>query len=193
MKNFSVCVFCGSRSGDKPDYLAQAEILGNLIAKHKWRLVYGAGNTGMMGTVANATQLGKAKTFGVIPHHLVQREVGKTDLDNYIVTDNMHERKKLMFTNSDAIILLPGGPGSLDEFFEVLTWAQLEVHKKPIVVINVKKYWDPLFSLIDHTISSGFAENSLKKLFTTTETATEAVEYLIKKNQRSEPKSEPNL
>ena len=186
MEHFSVCVFCGSRSGDDPAYLIQAEKLGNLIAKHKWRLVYGAGNTGMMGSVANATQLGKAKTFGVIPHHLVQREVGKKDLDNYIVTDNMHERKKLMFTNSDAIILMPGGPGSLDEFFEVLTWAQLEVHKKPIVVINVKKYWDPLFSLIDHTISSGFAENSLKKLFTTTETATEAVDYLIKQNQRPE-------
>ena len=186
MEHFSVCVFCGSRSGDDPAYLIQAEKLGNLIAKHKWRLVYGAGNTGMMGSVANATQLGKAKTFGVIPHHLVQREVGKKDLDNYIVTDNMHERKKLMFTNSDAIILMPGGPGSLDEFFEVLTWAQLEVHKKPIVVINVKKYLDPLFSLIDHTISSGFAESSLKNLFTTTETATEAVDYLIKQNQRSE-------
>jgi uncharacterized protein (TIGR00730 family) len=105
----------------------------------------------------------------------------------------MHERKKLMFTNSDAIILLPGGPGSLDEFFEVLTWAQLEVHKKPIIVINVKKYWDPLFSLIDHTISSGFAENSLKKLFTITETATEAVEYLANHNQRSDPKTETNL
>ena len=156
-------------------------------------LVYGAGNTGMMGAVANATQVGKAKTFGVIPRHLVQREIGKTDLDKYIVTDNMHERKKLMFMNSNAIILLPGGPGSLDEFFEVLTWAQLEVHKKPIVVINVKKYWDPLFSLIDHTISSGFAENSLKKLFTTTETATEAVEYLTNHNQRSDPKTETNL
>jgi uncharacterized protein (TIGR00730 family) len=193
MKNFSVCVFCGSRSGDDPDFLVQADTLGNLIAKHNWRLVYGAGNTGMMGAVANATQLGKAQTFGVIPNHLVQREVVKTNLDNHIITENMHERKKLMFTNSDAIILLPGGPGSLDEFFEVLTWAQLGVHKKPIVVINVKKYWDPLFSLIDHTISSGFAENSLKKLFTTTETVTEAVEYLIKHDQRSEAKTETNL
>ena len=193
MKNFSVCVFCGSRSGDNPDFLVQADTLGKLIAKHNWRLVYGAGNTGMMGAVANATQLGKAQTFGVIPNHLVQREVVKTNLHNCILTENMHERKKLMFTNSDAIILLPGGPGSLDEFFEVLTWAQLEVHKKPIVVINVEKYWDPLFSLIDHTISSGFAENSLKKLFTTTETATEAVEYLIKQNQRSDPKTEKNL
>ena len=193
MKNFSVCVFCGSRSGDNPDFLVQADTLGKLIAKHNWRLVYGAGNTGMMGAVATATQLGKAQTFGVIPNHLVQREVVKTNLDNYILTENMHERKKLMFTNSDAIILLPGGPGSLDEFFEVLTWAKLEVHKKPIVVINVKKYWDPLFSLIDHTISSGFAENSLKKLFTITETATEAVEYLANHNQRSDPKTETNL
>jgi uncharacterized protein (TIGR00730 family) len=147
----------------------------------------------MMGAVANATQLGKAKTFGVIPNHLVQREVGKTDLDNYIVTDNMHERKKLMFTNSDAIILLPGGPGSLDEFFEVLTWAQLEVHKKSIVVINTQNYWDPLFSLIDHTISSGFADKSLKKLFTITNTANDAVEYLIQQNQRSKTQTETNL
>jgi len=193
MKNFSVCVFCGSRSGDNPEYLVHAETLGNLIAKHKWRLVYGAGNTGMMGAVANATQLGKAKTFGVIPNHLVQREVGKTDLDNYIITDNMHERKKLMFTNSDAIILLPGGPGSLDEFFEVLTWAQLEVHKKSIVVINTQNYWDPLFSLIDHTISSGFADKSLKKLFTITKTANDAVEYLIQQNQRSKTQTETNL
>jgi uncharacterized protein (TIGR00730 family) len=193
MKNFSVCVFCGSRSGDNPEYLVHAATLGNLIAKHKWRLVYGAGNTGMMGAVANATQVGKAKTFGVIPNHLVQREVGKTDLDNYIVTDNMHERKKLMFTNSDAIILLPGGPGSLDEFFEVLTWAQLEVHKKSIVVINTQNYWDPLFSLIDHTISSGFADKSLKKLFTITNTANDAVEYLIQQNQRSKTQTETNL
>ena len=193
MKNFSVCVFCGSRPGDNPEYLVHAETLGNLIAKHKWRLVYGAGNTGMMGAVANATQLGKAKTFGVIPNHLVQREVGKTDLDNYIITDNMHERKKLMFTNSDAIILLPGGPGSLDEFFEILTWAQLEVHKKPIVVINTQNYWDPLFSLIDHTISSGFADKSLKKLFTITNTANDAVEYLIQQNQRSKTQTETNL
>jgi hypothetical protein len=193
MENFSVCVFCGSRSGDSPDFVLQAEALGNLIAHHKWRLVYGAGNSGMMGAVANATLRGKAKTFGVIPHHLVQREVGKTDLDNYIITDNMHERKKLMFTNSDAIVLLPGGPGSLDEFFEVLTWAQLEVHKKPIVVVNIKNYWDPLFSLIDHTISTGFADSSLKKMFRVTETAKEAVDYLIQLKQRSEPVIGTNL
>lgn len=193
MENFSVCVFCGSRSGDSPNYIFEAEALGNLIARQNWRLVYGAGNSGMMGAVANATQRGKAKTFGVIPHHLVQREVGKTDLDNYIITDNMHERKKLMFTNSDAIILLPGGPGSLDEFFEVLTWAQLNVHKKPIVVINVENYWNPLFSLIDHTVSTGFADSSIKKMFRITDTAKEAVEYLTQFNQRPEPLIDTNL
>jgi hypothetical protein len=193
MENFSICVFCGSRSGDNPDYIIQAEALGNLIAHQNWRLVYGAGNSGMMGAVANATQRGQAKIFGVIPHHLVQREAGKTDLNNYIITDNMHERKKLMFTNSDAIVLLPGGPGSLDEFFEVLTWAQLEVHKKPIVVVNIKNYWDPLFSLIDHTISTGFADSSLKKMFRVTETAKEAIDYLIQLKQRPEPVIGTNL
>ena len=186
MQSLSICVFCGSRSGRQPAYEDAATELGQGLAERKWRLVYGAGDVGIMGRVAQTVQQNKSEALGVIPIHLMEKEVAKTDLNNLIVTENMHERKKLMFTNSDAIILMPGGPGSLDEFFEVLTWAQLEVHKKPIVVINVKKYWDPLFSLIDHTISSGFAENSLKKLFTTTETATEAVDYLIKQNQRSE-------
>ena len=186
MKNFSVCVFCGSRSGDHSDYVNQAKKLGALIAKSNWRLVYGAGNTGIMGAVAKATQMEKGKTFGVIPDHLVKREVGKTDLDHYIVTENMHERKKLMFTNSDAVILLPGGPGSLDEFFEVLTWAQLGVHAKPIALINVKNYWDPLLNLIDHTISAGFAEKSLKKLFKITDSVDEAVEYIANFDQRLE-------
>ena len=193
MENFSICVFCGSRSGNNPEYMIQAEIFGTLIAKNKWRLVYGAGNTGMMGSVANATQQGKSTTFGVIPDHLVKREVGKTDLDNYIITENMHDRKKLMFTNSDAIVLLPGGPGSLDEFFEVLTWAQLDVHKKPIVLINVETYWDPLIELIDHTISSGFADSAIKWLFTIVDTSEEAIECLIQFSQRSAAQNDADL
>jgi hypothetical protein len=193
MENFSVCVFCGSRPGNNPEYMLQAEIFGTLIAKNKWRLVYGAGNTGMMGSVANATQQGKSTTFGVIPDHLVKREVGKTDLDNFIITENMHDRKKLMFTNSDAIVLLPGGPGSLDEFFEVLTWAQLDVHKKPIVLINVETYWDPLIELIDHTISSGFADSTIKGLFTIVDTAEEAIECLIQFSQRSAAQNDADL
>ena len=102
-----------------------ATTIGQAIAARAWRLVYGAGDVGLMGAVARAAQDAGGDTFGVIPQHLLRAEVGKTDLATFIVTENMHERKKVMFMNSDAIVVLPGGAGSLDEFFEVLTWAQL--------------------------------------------------------------------
>ena len=129
------------------------------------RLVYGAGDVGLMGAVAQAAQTAGGETFGVIPEHLLKWEVGKRDLSAFVVTENMHERKKVMFMNSDAIVVLPGGAGSLDEFFEVLTWAQLGLHDKPTVLLNINGYWDPLVGLIDHVINQGFAEESLKKLF----------------------------
>lgn len=158
---FSVCVYCGSRSGIRPAYEAAATQVGTLLAEHGWRLVYGAGDVGLMGAVARAAQSGGAETFGVIPQHLVNREVGKTDLTQYIVTENMHERKKVMYMNSDAIVVLPGGAGSLDEFFEVLTWRQLGLHQKPIFLLNTEGYWDPLMQMIRHVITEGFAEETL--------------------------------
>jgi len=103
----------------------------------------------------------RAETFGVIPQHLVHWEIGKTDLTRYVVTENMHERKKVMFMNSDAIVVLPGGAGSLDEFFEVLTWRQLGLHKKQIYLLNTDDYWSPLMSLLEHVIAQGFADDSL--------------------------------
>lgn len=157
----SICVFCGSRDGDDPAYGTAAETLGTRIAEQGWRLVYGAGDVGLMGRVARSTQSAGGETFGVIPVHLFQREVGKRDLSTFIVTENMHERKKVMFMNSDAIVVLPGGAGSLDEFFEVLTWGQLGLHEKPILVLNINGYWDPLRALIDHVIDRGFADASL--------------------------------
>ena len=129
------------------------------------RLVYGAGDVGLMGTVANACQSAGGETFGVIPAHLMDTEVGKRDLTTFIVTENMHERKKVMFMNADIIVTLPGGAGSLDEFFEVLTWAQLGLHKKSIYLLNIEGYWDPLVSLIKHQVNAGFADASLLKLF----------------------------
>lgn len=158
----SICVFCGSRSGKDPAFQSFATDLGELMAEQGWRLVYGAGDVGLMGAVANATQSAGGETFGVIPVHLMQREVGKVDLSRFIVTENMHERKKVMFMNSDAIVVLPGGAGSLDEFFEVLTWRQLELHEKPIVLANINGYWDPLVGLVDHVIDQGFADASLR-------------------------------
>ncbi len=160
----SICVFCGSRSGTLPEYTAVAQEIGARIAHQGQRLVYGAGDIGLMGTVANATQDAGGDILGVIPEHLVKWEVGKVDLTQYIVTEDMHERKKVMFMNSDAIITLPGGPGSLDELFEVLTWAQLGQHSKPIYLLNVAGYWDPLITLIEHQIAHGFAAPSFREL-----------------------------
>ena len=139
MGSRSICVYCGSRVGDRAAYVEQATALGQAIADNGWRLVYGAGDIGLMGTVARAAQRAGA--------------------------ENMHERKKVMFMNADAIVVMPGGAGSMDEFFEVLTWAQLGLHDKPIVLMNVEGYWDPLIALMDHVINSGFADPSLRDLF----------------------------
>ncbi|OIQ25022.1 MAG: Rossman fold protein, TIGR00730 family [Alphaproteobacteria bacterium MedPE-SWcel] len=154
----SVCVYCGSRMGANPAYAAAAENLGRLLAGAGLRLVYGAGDVGLMGTVARAAQAAGGETFGVIPEHLVRREVGKSDLTTYVVTETMHERKKVMLYNADAVILLPGGMGSLDELFEALTWRQLGLHAKPIVILNTDGYWEPLRALIDHVVAEGFAD-----------------------------------
>ena len=162
----SVCVYCGSRSGAMPSYSTAATGFGTALAREGWRLVYGAGDVGLMGDVARAAQAAGGDTFGVIPQHLVDWEVGKTDLTRYVVTETMHERKKVMFMNADAIVVLPGGAGSLDEFFEVLTWAQLGLHQKPVVLMNIDGYWDPLIGLIDHVIDQGFADASLKGFIT---------------------------
>lgn len=170
----SVCVYCGSRSGKRPEYNLAAEQTGQMLAKRDWRLVYGAGDVGLMGTVARSTQLAGGKTFGVIPEHLVRWEVGKSDLDSYIVTETMHERKKVMFMNADAVLMLPGGGGSLDEFFEALTWRQLGLHQKHIVLLDVEGYWQPLIALIDHFIGEGFADASLKDFISVATTVAEA-------------------
>lgn len=157
----SVCVFCGSRSGSHPAYAGAANALGSAIAQKGYRLVYGAGDVGLMGIVADAVNKGGGKVLGVIPKHLFDREVGKQDIDTLIVTENMHERKKVMFMNSDAFVILPGGAGSLDEFFEILTWAQLGLHEKPIFLLNVDGYWTKLLDLISHMINHKFADASL--------------------------------
>jgi uncharacterized protein (TIGR00730 family) len=157
----SVCVYCGYRPGNDPAYMADAERLGTGLALAGVRLVYGAGDVGLMGAVARAAQTAGGDTFGVIPKHLVEWEVGKTDLTTYVVTETMHERKKVMFMNCDAVVVLPGGAGSLDELFEVLTWRQLGLHEKPVFLVNTKGYWDPLLALLDHVVSSGFADATL--------------------------------
>ncbi|PJF10722.1 TIGR00730 family Rossman fold protein [Pseudorhodobacter sp. MZDSW-24AT] len=162
----SVCVFCGSRPGLSPAYAAEARSLGQAIAAQGWRLVYGAGDVGLMGEVARAAIAAGAGTMGVIPTHLMNKEKGKRDLNQLVITEDMHERKKVMFMNSDAIVVLPGGAGSLDEFFEVLTWRQIGLHTKPIFLLDTDRYWQPLIALMDHVIAQGFAEDHIRHAFT---------------------------
>jgi len=153
----SVCIYCGSRHGADPAYAEAARETGTLLGQQGLQLVYGAGDVGLMGEVARAAQAAGGRTFGVIPELLVRREVGKSDLSTYVVTETMHERKKVMLWNADAILLLPGGAGSLDELFEALTWRQLGLHGKPIVVLNTNGYWDPLRALLRQVTEQGFS------------------------------------
>lgn len=161
----SVCVFCGARPGTRAPYAATAAELGRMLATENWRLVYGAGDVGLMGEVARAAQVAGAETFGVIPEHLVKWEVGKRDLSTYIVTSNMHERKTVMYQNSDAVVVLPGGIGTLDEFFEVLTWRYLKLHSKPIFILNVEGFWEPLAALMRQLIDEGFAGEEVRDYY----------------------------
>ena len=153
----SVCVYCGSRDGNDPEFAKSAADTGTMLAANGWRLVYGAGDVGLMGRVANAVQAAGGATFGVIPTHLMDWEVGKRDLDSFVITETMHERKKVMFMNADAVVVLPGGAGSMDEFFEALTWRQLKLHEKPVILLNIDGFWDPLMDLLQHIVDSGFA------------------------------------
>jgi uncharacterized protein (TIGR00730 family) len=174
----SVCVYCGSRPGKDPAYLEDARTLGRAIAEEGWRLIYGAGDIGLMGAVARTAQSHGAETFGVIPAHLVAWEVGKTDLSTYVVTETMHERKKVMFMNCDAVVVLPGGAGSLDELFEVLTWHQLGLHEKHVFIVNSDGYWDPLIALLRHVTAQGFADETLHDFYTIVPDAAAAREAL---------------
>lgn len=161
----SLCVFCGSRFGNDPAYEVAARELGAAMAEKGIRLVYGGGSIGLMGVVANAVMENGGEVIGVIPQFLQDLEVGKTDLTELIVTDNMHNRKHKMFDLSDGFVSLPGGLGTLDETFEIITWKQLKVHAKPIIIMDVAGYWSELTELIEATVAKGFAGTEVKDIY----------------------------
>ncbi|TVQ53876.1 MAG: TIGR00730 family Rossman fold protein [Rhodobacteraceae bacterium] len=174
----SVCVYCGSRHGDDIAFTHEARALGKGLAAMGVRLVYGAGDVGLMGEVARAALSAGGKAVGVIPRHILELEVGLRDLTALILTDTMHERKKIMFANADAVVALPGGAGTLDELVEVLTWRQLGLHAKPLILMNAGGYWDPFLALIDHVIAKGFAAESLRHFITVAADAAETLALL---------------
>jgi uncharacterized protein (TIGR00730 family) len=174
----SVCVYCGSRMGNKPYYKTLAKNTGQLIAQNNMQLVYGAGSIGLMGVVARAATEAGGDVIGIIPRHLDEVEITQSGLAELYVTDDMHERKKMMFDRSDAFIVLPGGLGTLDETMEMMTWAQLSLHKKPILLVNYNDFWTPLVELIDHVVKDGFANPDHAALIKVVETAEEAMDFL---------------
>jgi uncharacterized protein (TIGR00730 family) len=161
----SVCVYCGSSPGRDGAYIEAGHQLGRSIARAGLRLVYGGGTKGIMGAVAQGTLKGGGKVIGIIPRFLMNKEATETalgQLDELVVTDNMHQRKHRMFEESDAFVALPGGIGTVEEIIEVMTWAQLGHHRKPIVFVNVRGFWDPMLALIDHMAAEGFIHTARK-------------------------------
>ena len=156
----SLCVFCGARFGVDPAARDTAVQLGALLAREGITLVYGGGGVGLMGLVANAALAGGATVIGVIPQFLLKREAGHPDLSETVVVQTMHERKLQMFERSDAFVVLPGGLGTLEEFFEVLSWRTLGLHSKPIVIVDQGGYWQPLAALLRGVVEGGFAERT---------------------------------
>ena len=162
----NLCVFCGSRMGENPAFKQAADDLAAEMVSREVGLVYGGGGIGLMGAVTEGMLSRGGKVTGVIPEFLMQYEVGNPDVNELIVTESMHDRKRTMFERSDAFVILPGGLGTLDETFEIMTWKQLQLHTKPIIILDVGGYWKPLSALVDSLIEGGFAHPLIKELYT---------------------------
>jgi len=170
-----VAVYCGSADGTNPAFLAEARALGNAIAAAGLGLVYGGANVGLMGAVADAALAGGAEVIGVLPAILEGREIANTGLTALELVPTMHERKARMADLADAFLVLPGGYGTLDEMLEVVTWAQLGLHAKPVILINTDGYWDGLLAFLDSTVAAGFLKEKNRDLLRLVANAAEAV------------------
>lgn len=164
MQSLSLCVYCGSRSGEDPAYAEAARAVGEQIGRIGAQLVYGGGRAGLMGIVADAALAAGARVVGVIPQALMSRELGHAGLSELHVVDTMHERKRLMAERSDAFVALPGGIGTLEELFEVWTWRQLGYHDKPLGLLNVGGYYDRLLAFLGETEAQGFVQPAQSRL-----------------------------
>jgi uncharacterized protein (TIGR00730 family) len=156
----SVCVYCGSSFGVKPVYAKAAQSFGRALVDAGLTLVYGGGRVGLMGTIADEVLAAGGRAVGVIPELLVNKEVGHRGLSELHVVPDMHQRKKMMADLSDAFVALPGGAGTLEELFEVYTWAQLGYHHKPVALYNIEGYYDPLVTMLEHTVQEGFMQQT---------------------------------
>lgn len=173
-----VCVFCGSSTGNNGAYTREAKALGRALAEHGIGLVFGGGSVGLMNEIANSVLSSGGEAHGVIPDHLLQREVGHKNLTGLHVTETMHERKAMMAELSDAFIALPGGYGTFEELMEAITWRQLKIHNKPVILFNIDGYYDKLIEFIDHARASGFIDGKNKSLLHTVDSVKECMQRL---------------
>lgn len=174
-----LCVFCGSASGNNPEYLAMATELGAMLAKNKIGLVYGGAHVGIMGALADSVLANHGKVIGVIPQSLVDLEVAHTKLTELYVVKSMHERKQLMYDRAVAFLTLPGGMGTLDEMFEIVTWSQLKIHTKPCMVFNFNKFYDSLLAHLKNANKEGFLSQPHLELLSEVKSINEIQNHLI--------------
>jgi hypothetical protein len=173
----TICVYCGSGPGADPDFVEAARKLGRLLAENRIGLVYGGGSIGLMGALANSVLDHGGHVTGIIPEFLTLRERAFTRAPEIVVTGDMHERKRQMFERADAFVALPGGIGTLEELVEMMTWAQLGRHKKPILIANIKAFWEPLCALLEHMREMHFIRPGL----TVTPLVTDRVDDILPK------------
>jgi uncharacterized protein (TIGR00730 family) len=180
-----ICVFCGSSVGADPKFLAEAKLLGQQMAGGGWDLVYGGTSVGLMGAIADAVLAGAAEVIGVLPQALQDREIAHRGLTKLHLVGSMHERKALMASLSDAFIALPGGYGTLDEFFEIVTWAQLNIHSKPCVLINTDGYYDFLLRFLDHAVKEEFVRPANLGLVQVARNSAEALQWIEQQRDKA--------
>lgn len=174
----SICVYCGSRPGASPEFVAQAKVLGHAMVEAGITLVFGAGSIGIMGAVADAVLEAGGEAIGVIPRGLHRAEITHPNLTELYMVETMHERKAKMIELSDAFVAAPGGFGTLEELFEVLTWGQLGIHAKPIGLYNTEGYWNPLLRMLDHCLEQRFIDPFQRELVLEAETPATLFEVL---------------
>ncbi len=174
-----ICVFCGSRPGSRPQYTDAARHLGELLAARKIGLVYGGSHVGLMGTLADAAMRAGGEVIGVMPENLVRREISHHGLSELHLVGSMHERKAMMAELADAFIALPGGFGTFEELFEIITWAQLGLHRKAVGILNVGGFYDGLLGLVDHAVREGFVPEANRALILHADTPETLLELVI--------------
>ncbi|SUX48125.1 LOG family protein [Chryseobacterium indoltheticum] len=179
----SITVFCGSSFGSDEIYKEQAILLGQTLAKQNIQLIYGGANVGLMGAVADGVLLEGGKAIGVLPHFLQSKEIAHQELTELILVETMHERKTKMNDLCDGVIVLPGGYGTLEEFFEMITWAQLGLHKKPIAILNINDFYDDLIKLVQNMVDKGFLKQINQEMLLVSDSIDELLEKM--KNYRA--------